>query len=682
MPKLINYCREYKNYRKPTIKNLGIAAIAQCSAFVKAEKNCLGFVYITASHNPPGYNGIKFGGGNAEVLEALSAKAMAEDLKSLYLLEHKETKNIYKKAQNSPGSPTASYSSLGLPRTYEGLEKSLCALLSSFKQDNYWQHYSQSAEAEQHAAFLLSQKNYKASVLKIFQRSDINAGLKKLLPKKTLAFSQLRKQLHLEKPQLLFDYNGSARLASGEKAWLEKMGLVIHSMNTKPGHFAHRIVPEGESLRPAEKQMSQLIEAGHTPLLGLVVDADGDRGTLLATQVVAQKTTVLALGAQLSFALAALSELVFLENFSGVQPEAKVSPGSGSSSLAKGKEEKKASLNVGMALVFNGATSLLSYALARRFQASCFASETGEANVLALSKKIHGLGYKLAICGEGSNGGSLIPPATVRDPLSLILSLIRLLYMQAPSGQSLCQLALQKWGINSPPSAIQQFRLLLDSLTGVHGYTSTAVFEEAALISFSAKEKLRLASLSGLQIKQTYLRLFRENFALLENKLHAFYQLEEYPAKNKSKSKNHFIFYIVIYRGAKSFAFNAAGFLQEQDSTLFQEYAQSCKHDAPGFHDGLSLFIETKKNKSIKLAPSETTLVHLWFRSSKTEPLLRTFAEVKNYPAKTNILASKTSAQPNSSQLQLKSRLKKAEILRKALLKFQQKLIKKTLSQT
>jgi len=55
----------------------------------------------------------------------------------------------------------------------------------------------------------------------------------------------------------------------------------------------------------------------------------------------------------------------------------------------------------------------------------------GEANVVNLARQLRGKGYTVRILGEGSNGGNITYPSSVRDPLATIFALAKLLTIRS-----------------------------------------------------------------------------------------------------------------------------------------------------------------------------------------------------------------------------------------------------------
>ena len=80
--------------------------------------------------------------------------------------------------------------------------------------------------------------------------------------------------------------------------------------------------------------------------------------------------------------------------------------------------------NYKAAIVVNGPTSLRIQEIANIFNAKVFYAEVGEANVVNLAKKVSEEGYTVRICGEGSNGGNITLPSSVRDPLATLFAIV------------------------------------------------------------------------------------------------------------------------------------------------------------------------------------------------------------------------------------------------------------------
>jgi phosphoglucomutase len=65
--------------------------------------------------------------------------------------------------------------------------------------------------------------------------------------------------------------------------------------------------------------------------------------------------------------------------------------------------------------------------IAERLGTAVFRAEVGEANVVNLAREKRCEGWDVAILGEGSNGGTILHPQAVRDPLATVTVLLKLL---------------------------------------------------------------------------------------------------------------------------------------------------------------------------------------------------------------------------------------------------------------
>jgi phosphoglucomutase len=87
------------------------------------------------------------------------------------------------------------------------------------------------------------------------------------------------------------------------------------------------------------------------------------------------------------------------------------------------------------ALAVNDPTSLRIDRIARAFDVPVFRAEVGEANVAGLAARLRERGYAVRILGEGSNGGVIIHPSEVRDPLTAAGAVIKLLLLRRTEEQ-------------------------------------------------------------------------------------------------------------------------------------------------------------------------------------------------------------------------------------------------------
>ncbi|MDD4082216.1 MAG: phosphoglucomutase [Sphaerochaetaceae bacterium] len=189
------------------------------------------------------------------------------------------------------------------------------------------------------------------------------------------------------------DFNGSARTLSIDEKLLSSLNIETSSINAKAGNIVHAIVPEAENLEYCKEQLQKCYDANPYYALGYMPDCDGDRGNLV---YINKNGKAEILSAQQVFALTVYASLSFC------------------------KDSKKA-------IACNGPTSLRIDEICKRKDAKCFRSEVGEANVVNLAHNLRNQGYKVPMCGEGSNGGCILYPSKVRDPLTTVLTVIKLL---------------------------------------------------------------------------------------------------------------------------------------------------------------------------------------------------------------------------------------------------------------
>ena len=320
--------------RKVAVKHLFISAAPEIMAYSAHEQSL--FFYISASHNPVGYNGFKFGFAGG-VVDAEANEKVLEHY--LALLKKSEALGQVKEA-------------------IEGVDKAeLIATLDAIE------------------AHKLSALKHYANLLK----QTFNAQIKFHAPL-----------------GIVGDLNGSARTLSIDKTFLTSLGIKTVFFNAEPGAIVHQIEPEGEALEPCRRALEELYQEDQTFTLGYVCDNDGDRGNIVYIEQESRKAAVIP--SQKLLALIALIEL----------------------SLAKEKDSRPA-------LVVNDATSLMLDEVAAKLGVTVFRSEVGEANVVSLAAEKRRAGWQVRVAGEGPNGGNIIHPSRVRDPLNTLVTLIKLL---------------------------------------------------------------------------------------------------------------------------------------------------------------------------------------------------------------------------------------------------------------
>lgn len=386
------------------VRHCGVVTAPQIMAWARLDPALDGFIYISASHNPVGHNGVKAGRKTGGILPGRMVAPAAAAMGKLVA-----------------DAGTASTLHSLISRTDSGTLGNILA------QTGTWQEASARAYRS-HLAQVLS-----GSVDPKVQEE---------------AFTALRQGCLQRRPGLVIDFNGSARCTSVDVALLWDLGVEVRAINDVPGAIAHRIVPEGISLEPCRAELETLHGTDSRFLLGYLPDNDGDRGNLVYWDSGAH--TARAMEAQDVFAMACLSEL---QKAAGTGPSGK-----------------------GLAVACNDPTSLRVEELADRLGARVFRAEVGEANVVELAESLRSDGWNVPFLGEGSNGGSIVHPSAVRDPLTTVLAMLRLLVMPVPAHRR-----------DGDLGAI---------LATLPEWTTTSVFEERAL--------LRITTLDHQLLKARY----------------------------------------------------------------------------------------------------------------------------------------------------------------------------------
>ncbi len=246
-----------------------ITAIPELMAWsrndVSGHADCDGFIYVSASHNPIGYNGLKFGRNNGGVLVGDEAHELIKIFHALIEddRDFKKLFDILKKADKSD----------------------FIRILSDVR----------NAKRHARSAYILFSRQVLAQSSDFEEQDHLLDLLEKGIQENPLGIA--------------IDFNGSARADSIDCDFLEGLSIELKTIHEKAGKIVHRIVPEGISLEP----LSKLLEEAHAEnpafSLGYMSDCDGDRGNL----VVWNGTHAEALGAQETFALALIGELAYTE---------------------------------------------------------------------------------------------------------------------------------------------------------------------------------------------------------------------------------------------------------------------------------------------------------------------------------------------------------------------------------
>lgn len=361
--KIISYIfNEVMKENNIEVHYTGITAAPEIMVYAR---NYSGFVYVSASHNPIGHNGIKFGLSDGGVLEGSESAVLADKFRKLVAVKDSEANR----------------------QEFLGTVQKILA-------NKAFENFSCTSEEKSQ-----SLKSYFNFTKEVISGTENIQGQEKF-------FKELSLKIENNPITVLADMNGSARCISIDKDFLSYCGIGFEGMNCNVGEIAHEIIPEPENLVHVADFMTKLQAQGKkNAILAYMPDCDGDRGNIVFWNDKNQCAEILK--AQEVFALCVMSELASLRYEEEV------------SKLPKRK----------IAVAVNDPTSMRIDAIANFFDAEVFRAEVGEANVVNLARKLRNEGYIVRILGEGSNGGNITHPAAVRDPINTLFSLIKLIAM-------------------------------------------------------------------------------------------------------------------------------------------------------------------------------------------------------------------------------------------------------------
>lgn len=415
---------------KVVVRYVGVTAAPEIMAYSKLFD---GFIYISASHNPIGHNGIKFGLNDGGVLNGKENALLVEEFK----------------AKCSDEFALQNVSRLISVRSQSDLE---------------WV-YSES----------ISTKKEALEIYKTFSKNVISSLTNVSLQDKF--FDNLKAQIKANPIGIVCDFNGSARTMSIDKEIFAENNLNFYPFNDIPGKIVHEIIPEPENLVYCAKKMEELQKAGtKDAILGYMPDCDGDRGNIVYWDSKTDSAQILK--AQEVFSLSVLAELAFSywlnKNDSSYKP----------------------------AVAVNCPTSMRIDEIAKVFNAKVFRGEVGEANVVNTARLARKEGYTVRILGEGSNGGTITFPSSVRDPINTIFAFIKLLTIKdTPEGKGLfhiwCQLSGQE-------DKYKDDFTLSDVLETLPVYTTTGVSESRAI--------LKISTMDHAKLKGNFQKVFENSF--------------------------------------------------------------------------------------------------------------------------------------------------------------------------
>jgi len=509
------------------IKYAGVVTAPEIMAWARSRNqisdNIAGFIYVSASHNPIGYNGLKFGLTDGGVLAADESHKLISNFR------------IFTENDNN----TAMINSLNLTANLHKPEPG-----------------DQTA-----SSLFVNIKNNKNECLNTY-----NNFCNEVIWGNNVSIAYTARENLAKKPLgIVCDFNGSARTVSVDRQFFSELGIKFECINQEPGQIAHCIVPEGESLEPCCRLLEEAHSRDASFVLGYVPDCDGDRGNLVIFDNSHGKAR--ALDAQEVFALACVAELSHLVWTGGLCYD----------------KDKKAPGKAAIAV--NDPTSMRIDRIAECFAVSVFRAEVGEANVVSLARKLRENGYIVRILGEGSAGGNITHPSAVRDPLSTVLAIVKMLTVRTSISQD-----------KSPDSAGGLFKIWCELSNQIDKYRED--FTLADII-----ESLPAFLTTSVYSKGAVMRIKTRNHALLKDRYQQIF-LREWEEK-KDELKSHYGFC-----GWEAVAYN--GTEERRGLNRFGESANG----------GLKLLFFNAKGRAI---------AYIWMRGSATEPVFRIMADVEGF---------------------------------------------------
>lgn len=362
------------------VRHLFIVAAPEIMAYARSsgaqeipeENRSHGFAYVSASHNPIGHNGIKFGLVDGGVLGADEAKKLIASF---------EARMRRSDRVESAAALVAKADPAALSRIYANCTN---------------------AKRAAHSAYLL------------FTREVVTGAAEATA--QDVVLDRIAAGMAERPIGIVADFNGSARTLALDVDLLASLGVKIDVMNGRPGGIAHRIVPEGESLDPCRHRLEELHATDPSFVMGYVPDCDGDRGNVVVWDEATR--TARSLEAQEVFALCCVAELAHLVWTGALRYD------------LKGNALDK------VAVAINDPTSMRVDRIAQAFDVAVFRAEVGEANVVGLARRLREQGNTVRILGEGAAGGNITHPSAVRDPIDTVFALLKLLTIRSDGEKS------------------------------------------------------------------------------------------------------------------------------------------------------------------------------------------------------------------------------------------------------
>lgn len=424
-----------------SLRCVGVGPIPEIASYAR---NYDAFLYISASHNPIEYNGFKFGLNDGGVLSPTQAQQLSEDFVAQCLQ----------------------------PASFQKIREHCATLNASILEPLLYNKTHKQESLHSYDLFI-------REVIANSPKETEHRAFFHRFTQQRAAYSEQGTPL-----SILIDFNGSARAASIDRRLLESLGVALFSIAETPGDIRHRIVPEGSSLTACAQALTEAATRGSSPeersiAFGFVPDCDGDRGNIVYYDQTLNRAVIP--HEQAVFALSVVSEICELSRNLRMQPH-RAPP---------------------IALVTNGPTSLRVEAIAQLLDVHVFRTEVGEAHLIEKAHLLRKEGYCVRILGEGSNGGSILHPAAVRDPLHTVFALLKLLLLRGDGKQP----GLFAWWCahSHQTERAQHAFTISDLFASLPAYTTTPTHDTRAL--------LQIRTTDHALLKSAYQRVFERRWA-------------------------------------------------------------------------------------------------------------------------------------------------------------------------
>jgi len=395
----------------------GVASVTQAAVYAKENEDIDGVIYISASHNDEGYNGIKLFLGDGRVMPEAVAYPYIAVLKENELVDPANTRRVAREVSAVPLSD--------VKEVYANVDKVKVRAIKT-------------------------EEEYRDRVITGIPGKDASA--KRAIEDRIKAIKKNNLKLKLA---VIIDPNGGSR---EDREYFERLGFKVYELNPRPRYdMNHELCPSAGAVLKTkddlERIRKQAQREGYALAGSIHYDTDADRRCLQPAD---------GMGgfhlrddmAHICFAIDVIGYVL---------------------------TEKAENPDKVVGVVCNGPTSILLEELAERFGFVLLRTQTGEANVVdgmdrledmtfgqaqRMSKKAErgqegskevfvpkslegkfgqNTPIKVVVAGEGSNGSDFTKALLVRDPLHTIRSMVK--FMDPLEGPSLVRAYFDALGV-------------------------------------------------------------------------------------------------------------------------------------------------------------------------------------------------------------------------------------------